>query len=48
MEKQSKLRSFIREEIQRLNEADEKGLNVGDIQRLTVMCGQLRSYREYI
>lgn len=23
-------------------------VNVGDIQRLTVMCGQLRSYREYI
>ena len=34
MEKQSKLRFFIREEIKRLNEADEKGLNVGDIQRL--------------
>ena len=23
-------------------------VNLGDIQRLTVMCGQLRSYREYI
>ena len=23
-------------------------VNIGDIQRLTVMCGQLRSYREYI
>lgn len=22
--------------------------NIGDIQRLTVMCGQLRSYRDYI